>query len=159
MIENLDFTAHSLRVFDLEFDDSIARFREAFSSGRANPWNTITSFLEAAALAGDRAALREAGEMVLTLPASSWRERTEMWAAVMLALYDDEPDALDRLPALIELFEAGRLRLQLVGLQVAAARALPTGHPDAARFAATAHRLAEEAGAHGLADWVERATA
>jgi hypothetical protein len=159
VIENLEFTAHSLRVFDLEFEDSITSFREAFSSGRANPWNTITSFLEAAALAGDRAALREAGEMVLTLPASSWRERTEMWAGVMLALFDDEPDALDRLPALIELFEAERLRFQLVGLQVAAARALPPGHPDATRLAGAAHRLAEEAGAHGLADWVERATA
>jgi class 3 adenylate cyclase len=160
IIDNLDFTGHVFHVLDLEFDDSLARFRERFhGEHRTNPWTTLYSFVEAAGLAGDRAALREACEMVRTLPSSSWRERMEMWVEVMLALLEGEPDALDRMTPLMDRLENERLRHQLVSLQVAAARALPADDPARAGFAAEAHRLATEAGAHGLAAWVERATA
>jgi hypothetical protein len=145
-------------MFDLAFEHSMSLFRDRFrAEQRSNPWGTLYAFLEAASLAGDAAALGEASDMAKTLPASSWRERTETWIDTLLAVIGREADAPARVQQLLTRLESERLRIHATSLLVAAARALPPGDPARDEFATEARRLATAAGADGIARWVDRA--
>jgi class 3 adenylate cyclase len=160
VVYNLAFTEHTMRVFELEFEWSIEHFRRWFTSDEPyNPWATLFCLIEAAALAGDAPALRQAREMVMTLPTSNWREQMEGWIDVTLAVLDGAPDAIERVQSMASTFEADRLRYNQVSLLVGAARALPAGSPDRDAIVEDARRIANDAGASGMAAWVDLATA
>jgi hypothetical protein len=156
---NVDFSEHTRRVFDLEFDESIQLFVRRFQSDEpSNPWATLFCLIEAAGLAGHDSVLREAREMVMTLPTSAWRNQMERWVDAVLSIIDGDPAGVEQVRSLASVFEADRLRYNQVSLLVGAARAMPTDDPDRDAFVAQAERIASEAGAYGLADWVLRAT-
>jgi class 3 adenylate cyclase len=159
VVYNLAFTDHTMRVFELDFARSIEHFRGWFHSDEAyNPWATLFCLIEAAALAGDRSALRQAREMVVTLPISNWREQMEGWIDVTLAVLEGAPDAIEQVGSMASTFEADRLRYNQVSLLVGAARGLPPGDPNRGALVDDARRIANVAAAHGMAAWVDLAT-
>ncbi|HSJ36116.1 MAG TPA: adenylate/guanylate cyclase domain-containing protein [Acidimicrobiia bacterium] len=159
VVSNLAFTAHHFQIFDMEFDESIRLFRQRFNSDEPfHPWATLACFTEAAAMAGDRSALREAREMIAKLPASHWREHMEGWIGAILALLDQGSDGLELVRSQVSRFEANRLRSYAVSMMVAAARLLPHGDADRAAITADALRIANDAGAQGLKEWIDLAT-
>lgn len=158
VVANLAFIDHTMAIFDMDFESSLPIFREWLLSGdNANPWSAIECFIESAGLGGNAAALREGLDMARTLPNSPWRERMEMWVETMLSLLEGRPDAVVDVEALATRLEADRFRRHLVSLLVAAARALPAGASHRTDFTTEARRLATDAGAHGLVDWIDRA--
>jgi class 3 adenylate cyclase/tetratricopeptide (TPR) repeat protein len=146
----------SMDLIDCRGRDVFEVGRRQFSSDFA-PGLAASIALEGATIEGDLGLLEQAAGMVADLPAGPLTETLASWVAAMIQLVEgDLEGAVREIDDLIEQTWERGLHWVSFEVMVMAARHLPPDHPTRAAYVARAREVAEDAGALGLVDWVER---